>query len=204
MILLFRHLSSRNKPPTASVLVLRMMKTGNLRRDYRCSSSPGRAFTTLVDRPGLRIDRIVSTGQTTPEGQWHDQETDEWVLLMEGAARLRVDRTLTEGEGESERWILLPAHCRHRVTWTRASRRRSGSPCILFLTNKHCCGRITPHPFRHATWAKWIGASTASRARKKGLLRSEPHILAVRHRAASPQLLQRGDQRGHLRVSMHR
>ena len=76
----------------------------------------GEAFTTLVDRPGLRIDRIVSTGQTTPEGQWHDQETDEWVLMMEGAARLRVHRALTEGEGESEGWILLPAHCRHRVT----------------------------------------------------------------------------------------
>jgi cupin 2 domain-containing protein len=97
-----------------------MMKTGNLRRDLPLQLLAEEAFTTLVDRPGLRIDRIVSTGQTTPEGQWHDQETDEWVLLMEGAERLRVegeseDRAFTEGD-----WILLPAHCRHCVTWTRA------------------------------------------------------------------------------------
>jgi cupin 2 domain-containing protein len=75
---------------------------------------------TLVHREGLRIERIVSTGQTTPEGQWYDQETDEWVLVVESAARLRIegeqaDRELSEGD-----WILLPAHCRHRVTWTRA------------------------------------------------------------------------------------
>jgi cupin 2 domain-containing protein len=42
------------------------------------------------------------------------------VLVVAGAARLRIegeaaDRELSEGD-----WILLPAHCRHRVTWTRA------------------------------------------------------------------------------------
>jgi len=75
---------------------------------------------TLLERPGLRIERIVSTGQATPEGQWYDQDTDEWVLVVQGSARLRIegereDRELSEGD-----WILLPAHCRHRVTWTRA------------------------------------------------------------------------------------
>jgi cupin 2 domain-containing protein len=81
---------------------------------------PDEVVDLLLERSGLRIERIVSTGQTTPEGQWYDQETDEWVLLVEGAARLRIegeqaDRELSEGD-----WILLPAHCRHRVTWTRA------------------------------------------------------------------------------------
>jgi cupin 2 domain-containing protein len=81
---------------------------------------PDEVANLLLDRPTLRIERIVSTGQTTSEGQWYDQETDEWVLLVEGAARLRIegereDRELGEGD-----WILLPAHCRHRVTWTRA------------------------------------------------------------------------------------
>jgi cupin 2 domain-containing protein len=97
-----------------------MVQTGNLRRDLPLQLLAEEAFTTLVDQPGLRIERIVSTGQTTPERQWYDQETDEWVLLVEGSARLRIegeseDRVLAEGD-----WILLPAHCRHRVTWTRA------------------------------------------------------------------------------------
>ena len=73
----------------------------------------------LEERPGTRIERIVSTGQATPEGEWYDQETDEFVLVVSGAARLRIenepeDRALNEGD-----WIMLPAHCRHRVTWTR-------------------------------------------------------------------------------------
>ena len=81
---------------------------------------PDEVVDLLVDRPGLRIERIVSTGQATPEGQWYDQDSDELVLVVDGAARLSIegeatDRALSEGD-----WILLPAHCRHRVTWTRA------------------------------------------------------------------------------------
>jgi cupin 2 domain-containing protein len=76
-------------------------------------------FEGLVERPGVRIERIVSTGQTTPEDEWYDQARDEFVLLVAGAAKLRVegeaeDRALAQGD-----WLFIPAHCRHRVTWTR-------------------------------------------------------------------------------------
>ena len=74
---------------------------------------------TLLERPGLRIERIVSTGQATPEGQWYDQPSDEWVLVVKGRAGLRLegeahDRELGEGD-----FVFLPAHCRHRVAWTQ-------------------------------------------------------------------------------------
>jgi cupin 2 domain-containing protein len=97
-----------------------MVRTGTLRRNVPARPLPDEVVELLLEREGLRIERIVSTGQTTPEGQWYDQETDEWVLVVAGAARLRIedeneDRELGEGD-----WILLPAHCRHRVTWTRA------------------------------------------------------------------------------------
>src|SRR6476620_7144587 len=97
-----------------------MIKTGNLRSDLPARPLPDEVVDLLVDRPGLRIERIVSTGQATPEGQWYDQDGDELVLVVDGAARLRIegeasDRALSEGD-----WILLPAYCRHRVTWTRA------------------------------------------------------------------------------------
>jgi cupin 2 domain-containing protein len=57
----------------------------------------------LAKRPGTRIERIVSTGQATPEGEWYDQETDEFVFVVSGAARLRIenepeDRALNEGD----------------------------------------------------------------------------------------------------------
>jgi quercetin dioxygenase-like cupin family protein len=52
----------------------------------------------------------------TPEGEWYDQDGDEWVLLVAGSARLRIDGEDADRELRAGDWILLPAHCRHRVT----------------------------------------------------------------------------------------
>jgi len=84
---------------------------------------PGRPFAdelmeTLYQCRGVRIERIVSTGQVMPEGQWYDQDSDEWVLVVAGAARLLIAGEERERELASGDWLLLPAHCRHRVTWT--------------------------------------------------------------------------------------
>lgn len=73
---------------------------------------------TLSQTDGLRIERIVSSGQATPKDTWYDQTADEWVAMLTGSARLQIEgepseRTLAPGD-----WLLLPAHCRHRVTWT--------------------------------------------------------------------------------------
>ena len=75
-------------------------------------------FETLLQRPGIRVERIVSSGQSTPAGEWYDQPWDEWVLLLTGEAAMQI-----EGESEARRLLpgdcmLLPSHCRHRVTWT--------------------------------------------------------------------------------------
>ena len=73
----------------------------------------------LLDRPGARVERIVSTGQTTPPGQWYDQQGDEWVALLAGRATLRFeDGSLVElSPGD---WLLIPARVRHRVEATSA------------------------------------------------------------------------------------
>ena len=97
-----------------------MIKTGNLRSGLPARPLPDEVVDPLVERQGLRIERIVSTGQATPEGQWYDQDSDELVVVVDGAARLSIEGENEERElGEGD-WILLPAHCRHRVTWTRA------------------------------------------------------------------------------------
>jgi cupin 2 domain-containing protein len=71
----------------------------------------------LVAQSGLRIERIVSTGQTTPADAPYDQDHDEWVLLLSGAAALWV-----EGEGERRLRpgdaMMIRARQRHRVTHT--------------------------------------------------------------------------------------
>ena len=97
-----------------------MIRSGNLRSGIPMAP-PDEVVDRLDERArGFRIERIVSTGQVTPEGEWYDQDDDEWVLVVAGAARLRIegedhDRELAEGD-----WVLLPAHCRHRVTWTQS------------------------------------------------------------------------------------
>jgi cupin 2 domain-containing protein len=74
-------------------------------------------FTELISRDGVRIERIVSTGQSTPADKPYRQEHDEWVLLLAGAAGLRI-------EGEAERQlrpgdhVLIAARRPHWVTWT--------------------------------------------------------------------------------------
>lgn len=40
------------------------------------------AFEPLLERPGLRLERIVSHGHATPPGEWYDQEQDEWVMVL--------------------------------------------------------------------------------------------------------------------------
>jgi cupin 2 domain-containing protein len=84
-------------------------------------ATPGGAerFDELLARPGAVIERIVSTGQVTPEDQPYDQPWDEWVLLLAGAARLRLDR-IGEVDLAPGDHVLIPARCRHRVLWTQA------------------------------------------------------------------------------------
>ncbi len=78
-------------------------------------------FEHLVSRPGVRIERIVSTGQSNAEGDWYDQEDDEWVVLLAGAAGLRIETEAEERTLQPGDWLYLPAHCRHRVTWTQST-----------------------------------------------------------------------------------
>ena len=49
----------------------------------------GERVATLMTKPGLRIERIVSRGQASPPGFWYDQAEAEWVLVLAGRARLR-------------------------------------------------------------------------------------------------------------------
>lgn len=77
-------------------------------------------FEPLLEAAGFKLERIVSFGQATPSGEWHDQDQAEWVILLQGSAGLRIEgeaslRELTTGD-----YVYLPAHCRHRVEWTRS------------------------------------------------------------------------------------
>jgi len=78
-------------------------------------------FVELLSRPGLRIERILSSGQASPPDFWYDQAQGEWVLLLRGEARLAfedepVSRLLKPGD-----FVDIAPHRRHRVESTAAT-----------------------------------------------------------------------------------
>ena len=79
------------------------------------------AFTELLARPGIRLERIVSRGQTTPEAEPMVQDADEWVLLLEGAAGIRIADSAEVSLAPGDH-LLIAAGQKHWVTWTAKDR----------------------------------------------------------------------------------
>ena len=92
-----------------------MSSTANIYADIP-ADLPAELFTTLVKSQYVRIERIVSQGHASPEGFWYDQPEHEWVLLLQGSARLHFeDQTVELKPGD---FVNIPAHKKHRVEWT--------------------------------------------------------------------------------------
>ncbi|MDR1459276.1 MAG: cupin domain-containing protein [Bacteroidales bacterium] len=71
----------------------------------------------LTASKDIRIERIVSFGQTTAINNWYDQNQNEFVIVLQGEARIMFDngqeKYLSKGD-----YILIPSHVRHRVDYT--------------------------------------------------------------------------------------
>ena len=92
--------------------------TDNLFKQLPRSTEKNEQFSELLKQPGLRIERIVSTGQASPPDFWYDQPGAEWVLLIQGEAKLRFAdeaeaRHLLAGD-----YLDIAAQRKHRVDWT--------------------------------------------------------------------------------------
>ncbi|MBM3115848.1 cupin domain-containing protein [Jeongeupia naejangsanensis] len=82
---------------------------------------PDELFETLAGAGPVRIERIVSNGQTSPEGFWYDQTESEWVVVLQGSARLRFEDENADTELGVGDHVLIAPHRRHRVTYTAAA-----------------------------------------------------------------------------------
>ncbi|EJT83212.1 cupin [Pseudomonas putida S11] len=72
-----------------------------------CDPTSSERVDQLLSRPGVRVERIVSSGQASPPGFWYDQAEGEWIVLLSGAAGLRFEHeshTRLPGAGR------LPGH----------------------------------------------------------------------------------------------
>jgi cupin 2 domain-containing protein len=86
------------------------MRTGNLFADV-APPSAGERFETLLSHKNLVIERIVSSSATTPEE--YVQPQDEWVVLVQGEAALRVAGESVELKAGDH--LFLPANVPHTV-----------------------------------------------------------------------------------------
>jgi len=73
---------------------------------------------TLAQTDGVRIERIVSNGQASAEGFWYDQDQAEFVVVIQGAARLQLLEPDEVIEMKAGDFINIDAHRKHRVDWT--------------------------------------------------------------------------------------
>ena len=94
-----------------------LMKIENLFTDLPIDRSQ-ETFENLLEQPNLRLERIVSFGQATPTGEWYDQDRDEWLVMLKGKAGLLFEGETDVRVLEPGDYLLIPAHCRHRVEWT--------------------------------------------------------------------------------------
>jgi len=81
---------------------------------------PGEFVEQIGGRGSVRIERIVSRGHSSPPGFWYDQDQEEWVLLLKGAAAIRFDARDQVIELREGAYLSIPAHTRHRVEWTQS------------------------------------------------------------------------------------
>jgi len=74
-------------------------------------------FERILDKKDIKIERIVSYGQTSSEDFWYDQDQDEFVVVLKGKAKIKFDtREIIElQEGSS---LYIKAHEKHQVIYT--------------------------------------------------------------------------------------
>lgn len=83
-----------------------------------CPAAGEEVTTVLLQTPQLRLERIHSCNASSPESFWYDQAEHEWVLLLQGSARLQFadeaePRALACGEA-----LQISAGRRHRLLAT--------------------------------------------------------------------------------------
>ncbi len=92
------------------------METKNILSGFTTNLSE--EITELITTSeNMRIERIISSGQSSPEGFWYDQDDNEFVLLLTGSVRIMFEDEsvihLNPGD-----YLTILAHKKHRVEYT--------------------------------------------------------------------------------------
>jgi len=81
-------------------------------------------FQSVIANDILSIERIISTGQKTPDNKWLEQDKNEWVILLQGEAEMQFEgdegKILKAGD-----YLHIEKNTRHKLLRTS-----SEPPCI--------------------------------------------------------------------------
>lgn len=83
-------------------------------------------FENILSHDDIVIEKIISSGQKTPDKKWLQQDKDEWVILLQGSSVLSFEngRSVILKSGD---YILIPSNLKHRVE------RTSSEPVCIWL-----------------------------------------------------------------------
>jgi cupin 2 domain-containing protein len=81
----------------------------NLEKEY---------FEKLLKNEHFFLEKIVSEGQITPPDTWLCENTDEWVIVLSGSAKLSFKNDNSTVELQAGDYLTIPAGTHHRVEWT--------------------------------------------------------------------------------------
>lgn len=74
-------------------------------------------FEELLNLENIKIERIISTGQKTKEGEWLEENESEWVILLQGTSIVIFESgekyNLKKGD-----YLFIPSNMKHRVEYT--------------------------------------------------------------------------------------
>ena len=78
---------------------------------------PNEIFEKLASGSNFKLERIISKGHIAPEKGWFNQETHEWVILLQGHSQIefKTGEVIDLQKGD---YLEIPAGCEHRVSFT--------------------------------------------------------------------------------------
>ncbi|MDY0132088.1 MAG: phosphoribosylaminoimidazole carboxylase [Desulforegulaceae bacterium] len=75
-------------------------------------------FETIIENKNIKIEKIISKGNSYPKEFWYDQKLNEFVVVLKGAALIQFKKnfkTIYLKKGEA---INIKANEKHRVLAT--------------------------------------------------------------------------------------
>jgi len=82
---------------------------------------PEELTSVLYENKNIRVERIVSTGQTS---DWYNQTETEFVALLNGSAVIEFENNKSVTMSRGDTLLILPRE-KHRVSFTS-----SEPPCV--------------------------------------------------------------------------